>query len=165
MPEKIILKYIFDKENFVKCHIMLLDISGLKYEIEKMDENMTDFYLLTGSSSGMLLNWNGHEAYHPVACAKLIGREAGLFGDISPDQEAEMDEIVHLTLHFFNLEVSRELHLKMNFIHYLCVVSKVGRGLTSEGKHLLAILAWPTYTVHIKGMLTWANSIHVFKGY
>ena len=106
MSEQIYFQYICRKENLVKCHIMLLSLSRKPYQLVKIDQNLTDFHIMTGSCSGMVLNWNGQEVSHPVACAKLIARKSGMFNAIiGTDLEAQIDEIAHLTINYFNMEV------------------------------------------------------------
>ena len=129
MTNEILIKYSVEKKNLIKAHIMLLDLSGIAYKLQRIDQNILDFYLLTGSDSGMILNWNGQEVHHPVACAKLISEKVGLsLGHASLDQKTQIDEICHLVIQYFDLKVikyitsknrSRSKHLV--FIIYVCL--------------------------------------------
>ena len=113
MANEILIKYSVEKENLVKVHTMLLDLSGIAYKLQRIDQNILDFYLLTGSDSGMMLNWNGQEFHHPVACAKLISEKAGLsLGYASLDQKTEIDEICHFVLQYFDLKVIKYITSK-----------------------------------------------------
>ena len=131
MTNEILIKYSVEKKNLVKVHIMLLDLSGIAYKLQRIDQNILDFYLLTGSDSGMVLNWNGQEVHHPVACAKLISEKVGLsLGHASLDQKTQIDEICHLVIQYFDLKVikyiasknrSREKHLDILSLSFMFV--------------------------------------------
>ena len=119
MTNEILIKYSVEKENLVKVHTMLLDLSGIPYKLQRIEQNIFDFYLLTGSDSGMMLNWNGQEFHHPVACAKLIAEKAGLsLGYASLDQKTEIDEICHLVLKYFDLKVIHQKIKKNKYLFY-----------------------------------------------
>ena len=110
MANEILIKYSVEKENLVKVHTMLLDLSGIPYKLQRIEQNIFDFYLLTGSDSGMVLNWNGQEVHHPVACAKLISEKVGLsLVHASLDQKTQIDEICHLVIQYFDLKVKQDL--------------------------------------------------------
>ena len=110
MANEILIIYSVEKENLVKVHTMLLDLSGIPYKLQRIEQNIFDFYLLTGSDSGMVLNWNGQEVHHPVACAKLISEKVGLsLGHASLDQKTQIDEICHLVIQYFDLKVKQDL--------------------------------------------------------
>ena len=110
MANEILIIYSVEKENLVKVHTMLLDLSGIPYKLQRIEQNIFDFYLLTGSDSGMVLNWNGQEVHHPVACAKLISEKVGLsLVHASLDQKTQIDEICHLVIQYFDLKVKQDL--------------------------------------------------------
>ena len=113
MANEILIKYSIEKENLVKVHTMLLDLSGIAYKLQRIDQNILDFYLLTGSDSGMILNWNGQEVNHPVACAKLLSEKVGLsLVHASLDQKTQIDEICHLVIQYFDLKVIKYITSK-----------------------------------------------------
>ena len=52
MQKEIIIKYSSQNGNLIKCHRMILDLSGKSYQLVKIGQDNVDFYLMTGSGSG-----------------------------------------------------------------------------------------------------------------